>query len=429
MEILSKGEFLSFLYAEKSRELENNSAPGWSIWAIWGIIISMILFSYDAIMDKKPDINILLLYFLYALTWILIFVQFIFTFRRRIYSSIKVRRLIEEAPVTLYTVRVILSVVGLIISIAKHLEWYSCLLWCIVSIFNIVVVGYVYLHKNKIVKAGLKTNIFTKDKYDLYCNWALIFIYSLIASFQLQIIQNDTFARTEFEITVAISCTILAICKLINISQRNKTAEGLDYIIEAFTGGFINQKEAYKRYMYLIYGKDIIQMFDNEMKSISNSNIQEKCEVIKQDLRSISHRIHLKTISINEVRLITESLSKHIIFCGNHIKTFGILIKKENNILSLGMPPIVVLELHSMISTLGNSLKIIEETQNQISQTRDSLEEYISNNLYCKKMDGLCDIKNCTHRNDPTPWYYKLKKQVCHIFPSKKTISARSPRC
>lgn len=247
METLSKGEFLSFLYAEKSRELENNSAPGWSIWAIWGIIISMILFSYDAIMDKKPDINILLLYFLYALTWILIIVQFIFTFRRRIYSSIKVRRLIEEAPVTLYTVRAILSVVGLIISIAKHLGWYSCLLWSIVSIFNIAVVGYVYLHKNKIVKAGLKTNIFTKEKYDLYCNWALIFIYSLIASFQLQIIQNDTFARTEFEITVAISFTILALCKLINISQRNKTAEGLDYIIDAFTGGFINQKDAYKR--------------------------------------------------------------------------------------------------------------------------------------------------------------------------------------
>lgn len=427
METLSKGEFLSFLYAEKSRELENNSAPGWSIWAIWGVIISMILFSYDTIMDKKPDINILLLYLLCALPWILMIVQFIFIFRRRIYSSIKVRRLIEEAPVTLYTVRAILSVAGLIISITKHLEWYTYLLWSIVSIFNIAIVGYVYLHKNKIVRAGLKTNIFTKDKYDLYCNETLIFIYGLIAFFQLQIIQNYTFARTECEITVVISFTILALCKLINISQRNKTAECLDYIIEAFTGGFINQKEAYKQYMYLIYGKDIIQMFDNEMKSISN--IQEKCEAIKQDLYSISHRINLKTISINDVKLITESLSKHIVFCGNHIKTFGILIKKEKEILSLGMPPMVVLELHSMISTLGTSLKIIEETQNQISQIRYSLEKYISNNLYCKKMDGFCDIKSCTYRNDPTSWLHKLKKQVCHIFPLKKIISARFPRC
>lgn len=418
---------MSFLYAEKSRELENNSAPGWSIWAIWGIIISMILFSYDTVMEKKPDINILLSYFLYALTWILMLVQFIFTFRSRIYSSIKVRRLIEEAPVTLYIVRAVLSVVGLIISIIKHLEWYSCLLWSIVSIFNIAIVGYVYLHKNKIVKAGLKTNIFTKNKYDLYCNWTLICIYSFIAAFQLQTIQNYTFAKAEFELTVAISFTILAMCKLINISQRNKTAECLDDIIEAFTGGFINQKEAYKRYMYLIYGKNIIQVFDNEMKTISN--IQEKCRVINQDLCSIHHRINRKNISINEMRLIAENLSKYIIFSSNHIKTFGILLKKVKDILSLGMPPIVVLELDSMISTLGDSLKIIEETQNQISQTRDSLEKYISNNLYCKKMDGLCDIKNCTHRNDPTPWYCKLKKQVCHIFPSKKTISAKFPRC
>ena len=427
METLSKGEFLSFLYAEKSRELENNSAPGWSIWAIWGIIISMILFSYDAIMDKKPDINILLLYFLYALTWILIIVQFIFTFRRRIYSSIKVRRLIEEAPVTLYTVRAILSVVGLIISIAKHFEWYSCLLWSIVSIFNIAIVVYVYLYKNKIVKAGLKTNIFTKDKYDLYCNWALIFIYSIIASFQLHIIRNNTFARAEFEITVAISFTILALCKLINISQRNKTAECLDYIIEAFTGGFINQKEAYKRYMYLIYGKDIIQMFDNEMKAISNVN--EECKVIRRDICSIINRINNERISIDEVKVIAKNLTEHLVFCGNYIKIFGLLVKKEKEILSIRMPPIVVSELNATASTLEESITIIEDTQSQISQARDDLEKYISNNLYCEKFDRLCDINNCKHRNEPISWFYKLKIRVCHIFPSKKTISARSPRC
>lgn len=375
METLSKGEFLSFLYAEKSRELENNSAPGWSIWAIWGIIISMILFSYDAIMDKKPDINILLLYFLYALTWILIIVQFIFTFRRRIYSSIKVRRLIEEAPVTLYTVRAILSVVGLIISIAKHLEWYSCLLWCIVSIFNIAVVGYVYLHKNKIVKAGLKTNIFTKDKYDLYCNWALIFIYSLIASFQLQIIRNDTFARAEFEITVAISFTILALCKLINISQRNKTAEGLDYIIDAFTGGFINQKDAYKRYMYLIYGKDAIQILENEIRSVTN--IKDQCETIKKENNTIIQQINNKDFSINDIQTFLDSMSIHIRFCQESTKVFDRLSQRATEILSLQMPDIVVDSLESAEQILKESMDLVSETQSQISHIQDRIEKII----------------------------------------------------
>ncbi len=375
METLSKGEFLSFLYAEKSRELENNSAPGWSIWAIWGIIISMILFSYDAIMDKKPDINILLLYFLYALTWILIIVQFIFTFRRRIYSSIKVRRLIEEAPVTLYTVRAILSVVGLIISIAKHLGWYSCLLWSIVSIFNIAVVGYVYLHKNKIVKAGLKTNIFTKDKYDLYCNWALIFIYSLIASFQLQIIRNDTFARAEFEITVAISFTILALCKLINISQRNKTAEGLDYIIDAFTGGFINQKDAYKRYMYLIYGKDAIQILENEIRSVTN--IKDQCETIKKENNTIIQQINNKDFSINDIQTFLDSMSIHIRFCQESTKVFDRLSQRATEILSLQMPDIVVDSLESAEQSLKESMDLVSETQSQISHIQDRIEKII----------------------------------------------------
>lgn len=375
METLSKGEFLSFLYAEKSRELENNRAPGWSIWAIWGIIISMILFSYDAIMDKNPDMNILLSYFVYALTWILIIVQFIFTFRRRIYSSIKVRRLIEEAPVTLYTVRAILSVVGLIISITKHLGWYSCSLWCIVSIFNIAVVGYVYLHKNKIVKAGLKTNIFTKDKYDLYCNWTLIFIYSLIASFQLQIIRNYTFARVEFEITVAISFTILALCKLINISQRNKTAEGLDYIIEAFTGGFINQKEAYKRYMYLIYGKDAIQILENEIRSVTN--IKDQCETIKKEGNAIIQQINNKDFSINDIQTFLDSLSIHIRFCQKSTKVFDRLLKRETEILSLQMPDIVTDSLESAGQVLKESMDLVSETQSQISHIQDRIKKII----------------------------------------------------
>lgn len=366
---------MSFLYAEKSRELENNSAPGWSIWAIWGIIISMILFSYDTIMDKKPDINILLLYFLYALTWILMFVQFIFTFRRRIYSSIKVRRLIEEAPVAVYTVRAIFSVAGLIISIAKHLEWYSCLLWCIVSIFNIAIVGYVYLHKNKIVKARLKTNIFTKDKYDLYCNWALIFIYSLIAYFQHQRIQNDTFAKAEFEITVAISFTILALCKLINISQRNKTAEGFDYIIEAFTGGFINQKEAYKRYMHLIYGKDAIQVLENEIKSVTN--IKDQCDVIKKDSCAIIQKINNKDFSINDIQTFLDSLSIHLRFCQESTKAFDRLLKRTTEILSLQMPDIVIDSLESARQILKESIDLVSETQSQISHIQDRIEKII----------------------------------------------------
>ena len=326
-------------------------------------------------MDKKPDINILLLYFLYALTWILIIVQFIFTFRRRIYSSIKVRRLIEEAPVTLYTVRAILSVVGLIISIAKHLEWYSCLLWCIVSIFNIAVVGYVYLHKNKIVKAGLKTNIFTKDKYDLYCNWALIFIYSLIASFQLQIIRNDTFARAEFEITVAISFTILALCKLINISQRNKTAEGLDYIIDAFTGGFINQKDAYKRYMYLIYGKDAIQILENEIRSVTN--IKDQCETIKKENNTIIQQINNKDFSINDIQTFLDSMSIHIRFCQESTKVFDRLSQRATEILSLQMPDIVVDSLESAEQILKESIDLVSETQSQISHIQDRIEKII----------------------------------------------------
>ena len=64
MNTLTKGEFLSFLYAEKSREIENNNAPGWSKWALWGIIASLSLFIYNLLVGNNVNASIGLNYFI-----------------------------------------------------------------------------------------------------------------------------------------------------------------------------------------------------------------------------------------------------------------------------------------------------------------------------------------------------------------------------
>lgn len=283
MEGLSKGEFLSFLYSEKSREIENNSVPGWSIWAIGGIIVSLVIFGYKILVNNNLDSDIVTLYFFVALAWILANLHLIFTFSHRVFSSRKVRRLIEEAPLTLCIIKTILSLIEFYISISLGLILYS-VLWGVFTVINFAVVFYICFCRNKIVPAGLKTDIFTNDKYNVMYNLILVFVYGLMGNFQFQEIKTHGFYKNEFEFVIAVSFIIVAFCKLINITQRNKIAEGLDSIIELFTGGFIDQKEAYKRYMYLIYGKDVLQILENEINDLPNI---EECISIKEQLSVI----------------------------------------------------------------------------------------------------------------------------------------------
>ncbi len=415
MESLSKGEFLSFLYSEKSRELENNNAPGWSLWAIWGIIISLCLFIYDKIKHSEPDLTIIELYFVAALSWLLMFIYLPFYYKRlRIYSHTKLRRLKDEAPISLYVVRGILSIIGLRISILLEFEWYCYTLWGIACLINIYIIGYVYFYKDRIVKAGLKINVFSKDIYDLCVNLVLILLYAIIFLIQLTCIKGIDFRWNEFEIVISILFIIISCCIWINLAQRNKIAEGIDYIIEAFTGGFIDQKKAYKQYTYLVYGMNVLQILEREINQVLS--IREKYEPIKEELSRIKAKIESKEVSIIDLKKIIESIDKQVTYGLDLIKIFNKLIKRNEDILKLDVPIIVLQDLTSELKDLEQLINLLNDIQHQISQLREQLKIYIRNNLYCRKTDSLCDRIGCKYRRDPISWKYKLKLMIYRIF-------------
>lgn len=415
MESLSKGEFLSFLYSEKSRELENNNAPGWSLWAIWGIIISLCLFIYDKIKHREPDLTIIELYFVTALSWLLMFIHLPFYYKRlRIYSHTKLRRLKDEAPISLYVVRGILSIIGLCISIVLEFEWYCYILWGITCLINIYIIGYVYFYKDRIVTAGLKINVFSKDIYDLCVNLVLILLYAIIFPIQLARIKGIDFRWNEFEIVISILFIIISCCIWINLAQRNKIAEGIDYIIEAFTGGFIDQKKAYKQYTYLVYGKNVLQILEKELNQVLS--IRDNYEHIKKELSRIKAKIESKEVFIIDLKKIIEYLDKQVSYGLDLIKTFKELTKRNEDILKLDMPMIVLQDLTSESKDLEYSIDLLTDIQLQISQIRDQLEIYIEKHLYCRKTDSLCDRIGCKYRRHPISWKYKLKLMIYRIF-------------
>lgn len=405
MEGLSKGEFLSFLYSEKSREIENNSVPGWNIWAIGGIIVSLVIFGYKILVNNNVDSNIVTLYFFVALAWILANLHLIFTFSHRVFSSRKVRRLIEEAPLTLCIIKTILSLIEFYISVSLGLILYS-VLWGVFTVINFAVVFYICFCRNKIVPAGLKTDIFTNDKYNVMYNLILVFVYGLMGNFQFQEIKTHGFYKNEFEFVIAVSFIIVAFCKLINITQRNKIAEGLDSIIELFTGGFIDQKEAYKRYMYLIYGKDVLQILKDDISNLPNS---EDYISIKEQLRVILNRIRNNTLSFGEIGEIHKALKGRIDFYKNVLKKLNVLNKRCNEVLSLNMPRIITSEFGEVLLFTKESISSLDEIFIKCDEVYSALNNYIYTHLYCKKTGSICERKACIYRNESMAWTYRFK--------------------
>lgn len=398
MEGLSKGEFLSFLYSEKSREIENNSVPGWNIWAIGGIIVSLVIFGYKILVNNNVDSDIVTLYFFVALAWILANLHLIFTFSHRVFSSRKVRRLIEEAPLTLCIIKAMLSLIEFYISISLGLILYS-VLWGVFTVINFAVVFYICFCRNKIVPAGLKTDIFTKDKYNLMYNLILVFVYGLMGNFQYQEIKSYGFYKNEFEFVVAISFIIVAICKLINITQRNKIAEGLDSIIELFTGGFIDQKEAYKRYVYLIYGKDVLQILEEDVNELPK--IEEECISIREQLRVFLNRIEKNTLSVDEINGILKTLKDYFDSQKKALKKLDALNKRCNEVLSLNMPRIITSEFSDVLSNIKKLVSLSGEILTKCEEVDSAMRDYIDAHLYCKKTGGVCKKKDCMYRNEP----------------------------
>lgn len=74
----------------------------------------------------------------------------------------------------------------------------------------------------------------------------------------------------EFKIAIAILILIIAICILIKMQFIiSNLATGLDKIIDRFIIGSINQEDAYKQYIQLMYGTEITQIIEEEAKSFS----------------------------------------------------------------------------------------------------------------------------------------------------------------
>lgn len=409
MNTLSSGEFLSFLYSEKSREIENNNTPGWSKWALWGIICSSLIYIYNILVDDKNNINasVVLSYFTLFLPWVLTFIHILFSPRIRIHSTAKVRKLKDEAPITFVITRTLLSIIGCVLSIIYFTNIYESVLWGCVCVANIVTICYIAINRNKFVSADLKTNVFSNRIVEKWFNSILILFCTAIYYVHLYYTQTPSFHRFEFEISFLIIVIILLLSTLINISQQYSIAEGIDRIIELYTGGYIKQEDAYKRYLNLVYGNETCDILETAINNLSK--YYEKCEAAIADLQTIRSNVVKNRPSIEECNIIKEKISIYTKLCGVTIDKCRQLNNDLSDIIDLPTTNISKDNFTNACSAVGRTQALIRLLQKEIRDTSSALYEHISENVYCVKYDSICYHNACKHRKEPMAHKDKIK--------------------
>jgi hypothetical protein len=408
----TKAEFLSFLYAEKSREIENNSVPGWSKWALLGTIATVLIFLYNTIKTNYSEYNIncLIEYLILLFGIILLLLNYYhIDNHHRTYIPSKVRPLKEEAPVLSCVFQFAICTIGSIIQF--HCIGNSVIFWNIIVALaiNLFILIYIITYRNRYVLAQLRTRIFINDNINFIVRYFLGWAYMNILAFSILnlIKSHETFHPLEFELAIGLASLILLLYLFLKIKYQNKNiAEGLDRLIEKFAFGSLSQEETYRQYILMVYGFSAYQTIEKDIDFISTINNHYDQRI--QFIHNINDNISTKTLSIDDCNKYLIELQEENRFCIKSIDSNNKLLAKIGEICKLGIPAIVDAEFNSTIEQSKKSISLLSEIQDEVTKAINGIQNYLYTNYYCQKYDGICMNTDCTHRKEPASIKYKI---------------------
>lgn len=422
----TKAEFLSFLYAEKSREIENNAVPGWSKWALLGAIATVLIFLYNTIKINYSEYNLncLIEYLVLLFSIILILLNYYHVDNNyRTYISGKVRPLKEEAPVLSCIFQFAICIFGSIIQFYRI--GISVIFWNLIVALaiNLFILIYIIINRNRYVLAQLRTRIFINDNIDFiirfFLNWAYLNILTLS---MLYIIKSyEEFHSLEFELAIGLTSLILLLYLFLKIKYKNNNiAEGLDRLIDRFTIGSISQEGAFRQYILMIYGFSAFQTIENELDIVEKIK-NDYNEKIK-NIENLKSQVQNKTISFNDLERIQKTLENEISYYSKSSTLLSKLLDKIGEISELGIPAVVDKEFMAAIENYKHASALFS---NLITQA-ESLMQEIRSKIYCSKCGTICLDYECPYRNEPVSLKYKTHRKAWLFFKRiKRRISLK----
>lgn len=412
----TKAEFLSFLYAEKSREIENNFVPGWNKWALIGAIVSIIIFLYHEIITNyiAYDYEVLSRYTIIltvVASLILLFCRY--NSEVKLYMPEKVRPLKDEVPVLLYIFQFGMCLIAGITQLCWRWVSFAFVYLAIAVLINAFILIYIFVHKDHFVLAKLKTQVFVDCKKDNIIHSVLIGLYfGTILSLITDLLKtHQCFCPSEFEFSIGLIALIMLIYMYLKTSKKNNgVADEIDRIINKFVVGAISQEDAYKKYILIMYGFSAYQTIENDLEVIEDikSNYSNKVNTINNLISHLQSEIK----SFDHLQKIQQTLEKEIYDYKKTLCSLSKLLDKINKISELGLPAIVDNEFSAVIDDYEKASSLFSDLITQI----ESVTQKIEDAYFCKKYGGLCLTPNCTQRDAPMSLKYKLKRKIRLFF-------------
>ena len=416
----TKAEFLSFLYAEKSREIENNSVPGWSKWAVFGTIVTLIIFLYHGITTNHStyDYEVFSRYTIILIavaSLILLFCRF--NSGVKSYMTEKIRPLKDEVSVLLYIFQFVICLGAGIL----QLYWFgfssAFVFLTIAVLFNAFILIYIFVNRDKFVLAQLKTQVFVDWKIDNFIHSVLGGLYGGIISFSITDLlkKHQGFYSSEFEFAIGLISLIILIYWLLKISEKNEgVANEIDRLINKFVVGVISQEDAYKKYILIMYGFSAYQTIENDLEIIEKikNSYNDKVNIINE----LKKQVQENTISFDELQQIHQTLEAEIDFYNKSMTSLSVLLAKIDNITKLGIPAAVDAEFKAVLKEYKSAYTLFSDLVARTTLIMQKIKDII----YCNKCGGICLDYECSHRKEPMSLKYKLRRKVWAFF--KKNI-------
>lgn len=420
MKQLSKQDFLSFLYEEKNRIVQNNNSPGWSLWALQGLILSAFLYAYNLTLSNTINMEKLMI----AITILLpsfLCIFHLLLFRRNFFKQRKSLRLLyNESTLLFYLVSFILSLIGYTFySLLFTTNIIGDVLWLLMCAIHLYVTLYILTNKKKLVYNLTYFDISHKMSINFFLYFFSIIIYYIIGRILSKSCDTIVISKEEWEISYIVWFIIILVCLIYRVSSLNKKIVDLDNLISQYVLGEITNEEAFENYVQIVFGKDVFFVCNEEIKNMSS--YKEKCEEAIKTINLINQDICQMKINIDNYFNFQQEIDKKwgLIWdikqvCEESERIINDILKIDRFKYSREVLN-VVNNVHKTNSLTMQAAINLGQLLNNVGQ---SLNDYIKT-IYCPTENKLCLNEDCEYRDiklSPKDkiklWFYRIRLRV-----------------
>ena len=400
MKELSKQEFLSFLYEEKNRIIQNNNSPGWSLWALQGLILSAFLYAYNLILSNTINVEKLMI----AITLLLptfLCVFHLFLFRRNFFKQRKsIRLLYNESTLLFYLVSFILTLIGYIFyNLLFKTNIIGDALWLLMCTIHLYITLYILANKNKLVYNLTYFDISHKMSVNFSLYFLSIIIYYSIGRILSISCDTSVINKEEWELSYIIWFIIILLCLIYRVSSLNKRVVDLDNLISQYIIGEITNEDAFEKYIQIVFGKDVFFVCNEEIKNLSS--YKEKCEEAIKTINLINQEIYQMKINIDSYFNFQREVDRKWELIGDIKQTAEESERIIDDVLQIDRFKYskevldVIKKLHETNSLTMQTAINLGQILNNVGQ---NLNDYIKK-IYCHTEHKLCLSEDCEYRN------------------------------